>query len=85
MFVVEDGDGICGYAVAAPDSKHFYEQFKKHWLPEVSCLHTCIILTLEACQKVCVLITQIVLLGVQEIPKATRKFIRVDICRANGQ
>ena len=35
MFVVEDGDGICGYAVAAPDSKHFYEQFKKHWLPEV--------------------------------------------------
>lgn len=35
VFVVEDGDGICGYAVAAPDSKHFYEQFKKHWLPEV--------------------------------------------------
>lgn len=35
VFVVEDGDGICGYAVATPDSKHFYEQFKKHWLPEV--------------------------------------------------
>lgn len=35
VFVVEDGDGICGYAVAAPDSKHFYEQFKKYWLPEV--------------------------------------------------
>ena len=35
MFVVEDGDGLCGFAVAASDSKHFYEQFKKHWLPEV--------------------------------------------------
>ena len=35
MFVVEDGDGVCGFAVATSDSKHFYEQFKKHWLPEV--------------------------------------------------
>lgn len=35
VFVVEDGDGLCGFAVAASDSKHFYEQFKKHWLPEV--------------------------------------------------
>ena len=35
MFVVEDGDGLCGFAVATSDSKHFYEQFKKHWLPEV--------------------------------------------------
>ena len=35
VFVVEDDDGLCGFAVAASDSKHFYEQFKKHWLPEV--------------------------------------------------
>lgn len=35
VFVVEDGDGLCGFAVATSDSKHFYEQFKKHWLPEV--------------------------------------------------
>lgn len=39
VFVVEDGDGLCGFAVATSDSKHFYEQFKKHWLPEVcTCL-----------------------------------------------
>ena len=35
VFVVEDGDGRCGFAVATSDSKHFYEQLKKHWLPEV--------------------------------------------------
>ncbi|XP_068710020.1 protein O-GlcNAcase-like [Montipora foliosa] len=35
VFVVEDGEGLCGFAVATSDSKHFYEQFKKHWLPEV--------------------------------------------------
>ena len=35
VFVVEDGDGRCGFAVATSDSKHLYEQLKKHWLPEV--------------------------------------------------
>ena len=35
VFVVEDGDRCCGLAVATSDSKHFYEQLKKHWLPEV--------------------------------------------------
>ena len=39
MFVVEDGDGLCGFAVATSDSKHFYEQFKKHWLPEVCMIY----------------------------------------------
>ena len=35
VFVVEDGDGRCGFAVATSDSKHLYEQLEKHWLPEV--------------------------------------------------
>ena len=35
IFVVEDGDGRCGFAVATSDSKHFYDQLKKHWLTEV--------------------------------------------------
>ncbi|XP_067035620.1 putative acetyltransferase OgpAT isoform X1 [Acropora muricata] len=35
VFVVEDGDGRCGFSVATSDSKHFYDKLKKHWLPEV--------------------------------------------------
>ena len=35
VFVVEDDDGRCGFPVATSDSKHFYDQLKKHWLPEL--------------------------------------------------
>lgn len=34
-FVVEDSEGVCGYAAAVLDSKAFYKQFKKEWLPTV--------------------------------------------------
>ncbi|KXJ25366.1 Protein O-GlcNAcase [Exaiptasia diaphana] len=35
VFVVEDSYGLCGYAVSTSDSKHFYELYKKDWLPKV--------------------------------------------------
>ena len=34
-FVVEDSEGVCGYVLAVLDSKAFYHQFKKEWLPTV--------------------------------------------------
>ena len=35
-FVLEDDEGVCGYVLAALDSKAFYEQFEKQWAPEVA-------------------------------------------------
>ena len=35
-FVLEDDDGVCGYVLAALDSKVFYQQFEKEWAPEVA-------------------------------------------------
>ena len=35
VFVVEDGNERCGFEAATSDSKHFYDQLKIHWLPEV--------------------------------------------------
>ncbi len=31
--MLEDGSGICGYALAALDSRRFYERFQREWLP----------------------------------------------------
>lgn len=34
-FVVEDDDGICGYALAAPDSEAFEERCERDWWPDL--------------------------------------------------
>lgn len=34
-FVVEDSEGVCGYILAALDSRSFYDQFKEEWLPTI--------------------------------------------------
>ena len=34
-FVLEDDEGVCGYVLAALDSRHFYKQFKEKWTPSV--------------------------------------------------
>ena len=34
-WVLEDGDGVCGYALAAFDSHHFYERYEKEWRPQL--------------------------------------------------
>lgn len=31
--VLEDGEGVCGYALGAPDSRTFYERFDREWRP----------------------------------------------------
>jgi ribosomal protein S18 acetylase RimI-like enzyme len=33
--VVEDGRGVCGYALAARDSRTFYAQYDRHWRPKL--------------------------------------------------
>ena len=37
-YIVEDLDGVCGYALAALDSRFFYERYKAEWVPEVCML-----------------------------------------------
>ena len=34
-FVLEDSVGVCGYVLAALDSREFYTLFKEQWLPGV--------------------------------------------------
>ena len=34
-FVLEDPQGVCGYALGALDSKTFYDAYLNQWLPEV--------------------------------------------------
>jgi ribosomal protein S18 acetylase RimI-like enzyme len=34
-FVLEDTDGVCGYALGALDSKAFYERFENEWRPQL--------------------------------------------------
>lgn len=34
-WVLEDGDGVCGYALAAFDSHQFYERYEKEWRPQL--------------------------------------------------
>ena len=34
-YVLEDSEGVCGYVLATLDSRTFYEQFGKEWLPTV--------------------------------------------------
>jgi ribosomal protein S18 acetylase RimI-like enzyme len=31
--VLEDGDGVCGYALGALDSRRFYERYEREWRP----------------------------------------------------
>ena len=38
-FLLEDGRGICGYALAAPDSRRFYGRFRREWLPPLQARH----------------------------------------------
>jgi ribosomal protein S18 acetylase RimI-like enzyme len=33
--ILEDGLGICGYALGAPDSRAFYARFEKEWRPDL--------------------------------------------------
>jgi GNAT superfamily N-acetyltransferase len=33
--ILEDDAGVCGYALAAFDSRTFYERYEKEWLPEL--------------------------------------------------
>ena len=32
-FILEDGEGICGYALGAFDSRAFYQRYEKEWRP----------------------------------------------------
>ena len=34
-FILEDGEGICGYALAAFDSRRFYERYEAEWRPKL--------------------------------------------------
>jgi len=38
-FVLEDPEGVCGYALGALDSKQFYDAYLKQWLPEIRQRH----------------------------------------------
>jgi len=38
-FVLEDGNGVCGYVLGALDSKRFYEAYLTQWLPKLCQLH----------------------------------------------
>jgi ribosomal protein S18 acetylase RimI-like enzyme len=33
--ILEDGEGVCGYAFAALDSREFYERYEKEWRPNL--------------------------------------------------
>ena len=33
--ILEDGQGVCGYSLAALDSKTFYQQYEEVWRPEL--------------------------------------------------
>ena len=33
--ILEDGEGICGYALGAFDSRRFYERYEKEWRPGI--------------------------------------------------
>lgn len=33
--IVEDGEGVCGYALAALDSRSFYERYEREWRPRL--------------------------------------------------
>jgi GNAT superfamily N-acetyltransferase len=33
--ILEDDEGVCGYALAAFDSRDFYHRYEQEWLPEV--------------------------------------------------
>ncbi len=33
--ILEDPQGICGYALAAPDSRTFYERYEREWRPHL--------------------------------------------------
>jgi ribosomal protein S18 acetylase RimI-like enzyme len=33
--VLEDDDGICGYALGALDSRHFYDRYDREWRPRI--------------------------------------------------
>ena len=35
-FILEDDIGVCGYVLAALDSRSFYDQFTTEWAPEVA-------------------------------------------------
>eukprot|EP00042_Codosiga_hollandica_P045458 m.463095 g.463095 ORF g.463095 m.463095 type:complete len:129 (+) comp57029_c0_seq6:353-739(+) len=35
-YVLEDATGVCGYVLAAIDSKPFYDAFRSDWLPAVA-------------------------------------------------
>jgi len=34
-FVLEDAQGLCGYALGALDSKRYYEAYRTKWLPDI--------------------------------------------------
>jgi ribosomal protein S18 acetylase RimI-like enzyme len=34
-FILEDGEGVCGYALGALDSRAFYERYEREWRPEL--------------------------------------------------
>jgi ribosomal protein S18 acetylase RimI-like enzyme len=34
-FILEDGQGICGYALGTLDSRTFYERYEKEWRPRL--------------------------------------------------
>lgn len=36
--ILEDAAGICGYALAAFDSRHFYDRYEREWRPRL-CAH----------------------------------------------
>src|SRR5437870_3775842 len=38
-FVLEDRQGVCGYALGALDSKRFYDAYLNQWLPEIRLRH----------------------------------------------
>jgi ribosomal protein S18 acetylase RimI-like enzyme len=38
-FVLEDQQGVCGYALGALDSKPFYDAYLNQWLPEIRQRH----------------------------------------------
>src|SRR5215211_9139680 len=31
--ILEDGEGVCGYALAARDSRRFYDRYEREWRP----------------------------------------------------
>src|SRR4029450_6490080 len=33
--MLEDDEGVCGYALAAPDSRKFYDRYEQEWRPEL--------------------------------------------------